>query len=275
MDSQELAGCIVMLLRGLALTGAPLRLRRMARTRTRSEMTGDLTVDLVRVPVVVQGRREVGAEMCSTRTCTCGRVFLSSRLFLCVPGVRSAQGRERRGVRVRWMMVGMARCPACPPLSCQEEEEEEERVGGEEPVQGGRWLWKNHPKPPIPSFRTMSNTTMVMPRGQAGRRPPPPAPPLRPRWLETWPRRRDLAKREPGGREGWRRCLHPWDGATDGGGDGTAAGGGGSEKDHVGPEVGPTSAFSSCVPTGIHGPTWIFWANLTPVLSRWRPSRRV
>jgi hypothetical protein len=174
-------------------------------------------VDLVRVPVVVQGRREVGAEMCSTRTCTCGRVFLSSRLFLCVPGVRSAQGRERRGVRVRWLMVGMARCPACPPLSCQEEEEEEERVGGEEPVQGGRWLWKNHPKPPIPSFRTMSNTTMVMPRGQAGRRPPPPAPPLRPRWLETWPRRRDLAKREPGGRVGWRRCLHPWDGATDGG----------------------------------------------------------
>jgi hypothetical protein len=32
---------------------------------------------------------------------------------------------------------------------------------------------------------------------------------------------------------------------------------------NVGPEVGPTSAFSSCIPTGMHGPTCIFWANLT------------
>jgi hypothetical protein len=31
----------------------------------------------------------------------------------------------------------------------------------------------------------------------------------------------------------------------------------------VGPEVGPTSAFYSCIPTGMHGPTYIFWANLT------------
>jgi hypothetical protein len=30
------------------------------------------------------------------------------------------------------------------------------------------------------------------------------------------------------------------------------------------PEVGPTSAFYSCVPTGMHGPTCIFWGNLTP-----------
>jgi hypothetical protein len=29
-------------------------------------------------------------------------------------------------------------------------------------------------------------------------------------------------------------------------------------------EVGPTSAFHSCVSTGMHGPTYIFWANLTP-----------
>jgi hypothetical protein len=36
-----------------------------------------------------------------------------------------------------------------------------------------------------------------------------------------------------------------------------------SEKD-VGPEVGPTSAFFSCIPAGMHGPTCIFWANLTP-----------
>ena len=38
-----------------------------------------------------------------------------------------------------------------------------------------------------------------------------------------------------------------------------------SEKDaKVGPEVGSTSAFSSCIPTGIHGPTCIFCANLPP-----------
>jgi hypothetical protein len=39
-----------------------------------------------------------------------------------------------------------------------------------------------------------------------------------------------------------------------------------SEKDtmQVGPEVGPTSAFYGCIPFGMHGPTCIFWANLTP-----------
>jgi hypothetical protein len=31
-----------------------------------------------------------------------------------------------------------------------------------------------------------------------------------------------------------------------------------------GPEVGPTSVFYSCIPTGMHGPTCIFWADLTP-----------
>jgi hypothetical protein len=31
------------------------------------------------------------------------------------------------------------------------------------------------------------------------------------------------------------------------------------------PEVGPTSAFCSCIPAGMHGPTCIFWANLTPL----------
>jgi hypothetical protein len=37
------------------------------------------------------------------------------------------------------------------------------------------------------------------------------------------------------------------------------------EKDAtVGPEVGPTSAFYSCINTITHGPTCIFWANLTP-----------
>jgi hypothetical protein len=34
----------------------------------------------------------------------------------------------------------------------------------------------------------------------------------------------------------------------------------------VGPEVGPTSACSSCIPTGMHGPACIVWANLTPFL---------
>ena len=28
----------------------------------------------------------------------------------------------------------------------------------------------------------------------------------------------------------------------------------------------PTSALYSCIPTGMHGPTSIFWANLTPFL---------
>ena len=31
----------------------------------------------------------------------------------------------------------------------------------------------------------------------------------------------------------------------------------------VGPEVGPPSAFYRCVPTGMHGPTCVFWADLT------------
>jgi hypothetical protein len=34
-------------------------------------------------------------------------------------------------------------------------------------------------------------------------------------------------------------------------------------KTQVGPEVGPTSAFYGCIPTGMYGPTTIFWANLT------------
>ena len=34
-----------------------------------------------------------------------------------------------------------------------------------------------------------------------------------------------------------------------------------SEK--VGPEFGQTSAFYNCILTGVHGPTCIFWANLT------------
>ncbi len=36
------------------------------------------------------------------------------------------------------------------------------------------------------------------------------------------------------------------------------------ERLQVGPEVGPTSAFYRCVPRGMHGPTCILWANLTP-----------
>jgi hypothetical protein len=30
------------------------------------------------------------------------------------------------------------------------------------------------------------------------------------------------------------------------------------------PRSGPTSAFYSCVTIGVHGPTGIFWADLTP-----------
>ena len=30
------------------------------------------------------------------------------------------------------------------------------------------------------------------------------------------------------------------------------------------PKVGPTIAFYSCIPTGMHGPACIFWADLTP-----------
>jgi hypothetical protein len=29
-------------------------------------------------------------------------------------------------------------------------------------------------------------------------------------------------------------------------------------------KLGETSVFSSCIPAGMHGPTCIFWANLTP-----------
>jgi hypothetical protein len=32
----------------------------------------------------------------------------------------------------------------------------------------------------------------------------------------------------------------------------------------VGPEVGPTSAFYTCIPTGMRGAACIFWASLTP-----------
>ena len=40
-------------------------------------------------------------------------------------------------------------------------------------------------------------------------------------------------------------------------------------------EVGPTSAFYSCIPTGMHGPTCICRANLTPCsLSKYNPKRR-
>jgi hypothetical protein len=36
------------------------------------------------------------------------------------------------------------------------------------------------------------------------------------------------------------------------------------ERRRVGPEVGPTAALSSCIPTGMHGAICIVWANLTP-----------
>ena len=40
------------------------------------------------------------------------------------------------------------------------------------------------------------------------------------------------------------------------------------EKDpRVGPEVGPTSVFCNRAPTGMHGPTYIFWASLTNSLA--------
>ena len=41
----------------------------------------------------------------------------------------------------------------------------------------------------------------------------------------------------------------------------------------VGPDVGPTSAFHSTIPTGMHGPTRIFWAKLPP-FSPVRPHSR-
>jgi hypothetical protein len=37
-----------------------------------------------------------------------------------------------------------------------------------------------------------------------------------------------------------------------------------------GPEVGPTSAFYSCIPTEMHGPTCSFRANLTTVSLQWK-----
>ena len=36
------------------------------------------------------------------------------------------------------------------------------------------------------------------------------------------------------------------------------------ERRRVDPEVGPTPAFHICIPTGMHWPTCILWANLTP-----------
>jgi hypothetical protein len=39
-------------------------------------------------------------------------------------------------------------------------------------------------------------------------------------------------------------------------------------KSRVGPEAGPTSAFYSCIPTGMRGPTCVFWASLTPSLAQ-------
>jgi hypothetical protein len=38
------------------------------------------------------------------------------------------------------------------------------------------------------------------------------------------------------------------------------------DRGQVGPEIGPTSSFYRYIPTGIHGPTYILWANLTPFL---------
>jgi hypothetical protein len=71
-----------------------------------------------------------------------------------------------------------------------------------------------------------------------------------------WPRRRRRLPR-------WRRRLRR-----------RAGGGGhfsfpralsGEKRRQAGPEVGPTSAFLSCVPAGVHGPTCTFWADLTPL----------
>jgi hypothetical protein len=56
-------------------------------------------------------------------------------------------------------------------------------------------------------------------------------------------------------------------GGVPGGGGGRpdrGAAGTASEKEgQVGPEVGPSSAFYRCMPTGMHGPTCTLWANLT------------
>ena len=40
-----------------------------------------------------------------------------------------------------------------------------------------------------------------------------------------------------------------------------------SKTRQVGPEVGPTSAFPSCIPKGRHGQSCIFWANLKSTFS--------
>ena len=37
------------------------------------------------------------------------------------------------------------------------------------------------------------------------------------------------------------------------------------DEHHPSEKDGPTSAFHSCIPTGMHGPTRIFWASLTPL----------
>ena len=52
----------------------------------------------------------------------------------------------------------------------------------------------------------------------------------------------------------------------------------GEKERQVGPAVGPTAAFSGCIPTGMHGPTCIFWANLTTgvhVAAPRRPARQI
>ena len=43
----------------------------------------------------------------------------------------------------------------------------------------------------------------------------------------------------------------------------TGAGAASEKRRHVGPEAGPASAFCSCVPAGMRGPTGILWADLT------------
>jgi hypothetical protein len=39
------------------------------------------------------------------------------------------------------------------------------------------------------------------------------------------------------------------------------------------PRSGPTSAFYHCIPIDMHGPTCIFWANLTPASLQAGPCR--
>jgi hypothetical protein len=39
------------------------------------------------------------------------------------------------------------------------------------------------------------------------------------------------------------------------------------ERRRVGPELGPTPAFHSRIPTGVRGPTCVFWAGLTPLFT--------